>query len=906
MLGGGKEGFVSRGFALPVTILLMGALAVLLAGMLTVARLERQTARAYSDAYRAELALESGIEAARAVLGGAGGSDDFVVLEARDERGARYTFIAEHTGGEAGAWEVTPLFSGAAEAAAMRGSLELPPPALGGGVEEAVEADLGPDWEPHPRVGWVPLRAEDPATGSEEEIGRYCFWAEDLAGYVDAEIAGARPRGDGVDPRELQMATLLDATAETRDDLDGARREQYDRLDGNREHLESLGTVLQLLGGDGPESLMRNIAVGMREDLEHQVIPRGMGFAAEAEGVSRAGGELGGKVTRALNEYVAEGDVEGLAAFLAAAYPRFGDRKGSLGEPHDYFKTIAAGIIDYADADGQVSVEAGKPELPLPQGPGDVAPWPEQAGQWPSYRGMEGVPFVNLVFDEYHFKGETGEAGIFEVNTWVEFWNLSDRRIRGSLRIRYWNRNVVTYNGPHRVAEHYGDPQVFLLEDFSMTPNGFEVVELSDYRLHGAAREWRIPLGGFHSGLAKYPGNSRPGNSWIVEWKDEGSAEFVLADASGFVKKNSHANKGAQRQSHYKFFGVGERKWKGNAIPFYPDSGEHGDPRGSLYNRRQWSSLNYAERSSWQGANTAGFGTVDPMDWPDAGHSTREAGILGGKPGSDHRRPDSVPRPPAMPDLAPMHISNRGRYDSLAELGHVFDPAQWRDVRHSGSGVARYGGGGFTLRVGYPEFAVFGDAGEVKAPAARLLDLLVLDAAGGARGTRGLVNLNTARRDVLRALCAGVRLTADPGRRPEGAMRAPFAEQTGDLFAEAVERSRPFRSRSELGEIRTADGRAFFGDLAQWRDGSGPEATDDEGREELFRRIHELTTTRSRNFRVWVVGQVRARDGSVEATRAKVCHLFLRPEREAGRGSRIVDGSVADPVVVFEKRGTVR
>src|SRR5207302_3002941 len=106
-----------------------------------------------------------------------------------------------------------------------------------------------------------------------------------------------------------------------------------------------------------------------------------------------------------------------------------------------------------------------------------------------------------------------------------------------------------------------------------------------------------------------------------------------------------------------------------------------------------------------------------------------------------------------------------GNLASITELGNVWDPAQLRysvtnpgdalpDIPSSAT-LSSAGGGGHTLAIGRPEFSKFDTNGM---RAWQLLD--VFSAASGTTipttNTAGLVNINTASRDVLRALAAGI------------------------------------------------------------------------------------------------------------------------------------------------------
>ena len=241
-------------------------------------------------------------------------------------------------------------------------------------------------------------------------------------------------------------------------------------------------------------------------------------------------------------------------------------------------------------------------------------------------------------------------------------------------------------------------------------------------------------------------------------------------------------------------------------------------------------------------------------------------------------------------------------------------------------------GGGNTLRIGRPEHERFRENEGVHA--AHLLDLFH---AGKSRSEDdaeregpllmidGKVNVNTATPDALRSLAAGLLLqdpqlsrVLSPSHRPSPQMAAftrpmelgaPERDELADYIVNALVESRPFASAAELAEASTrapdgaADQPVFgnrdfhdLGDRVRWNDAAA---------EEVFARIYEGTTLRSRNFRVWVVGQALAPrpEGStgapeVLAEARKVFSVFADPgEREDNGG---IDPATYRPIITHE------
>ncbi|MGL5016929.1 MAG: type IV pilus modification PilV family protein [Luteolibacter sp.] len=268
----------------------------------------------------------------------------------------------------------------------------------------------------------------------------------------------------------------------------------------------------------------------------------------------------------------------------------------------------------------------------------------------------------------------------------------------------------------------------------------------------------------------------------------------------------------------------------------------------------------------------------------------------------------------------PTFISNAERFYSATELGRLFDPIMWVPTYNNGDSIlagtmpsgrnswpsvepgnnARnpeniYYGGGNTLRIGRPEhpkFDTLSSAPPAEMPgshAARLLDIFH---AGKSRSTdpaeiegnlvriEGHVNLNTATEDALRALAAG-NLQADPrlartnsqthsaatAAPPVTLIEVPSLTQSkqADLLAQAIVRGRPYSSPSEIATSRDQDGKVAFGNpllYPEFKITSRPNMSSlqwsDAAAEEAFARVYNSSTVRSRNFRVWVVGQAVA------------------------------------------------
>ena len=285
---------------------------------------------------------------------------------------------------------------------------------------------------------------------------------------------------------------------------------------------------------------------------------------------------------------------------------------------------------------------------------------------------------------------------------------------------------------------------------------------------------------------------------------------------------------------------------------------------------------------------------------------------------------------------APQSISNRGRFYSATELGHIFDPimhapmflssdetsllrnkgkmpsssSSWPDVR--GSQASSFYGGGNSLRIGRPEHPDFDLITQPGLHAARLLDIFhagrsrsenPVEREGPVTRIAGHVNLNTASRDALRAMAAGA-LVMDPllakrlGQDHLGAptmappvsplpLSAPTMANEADRIADAIIHSRPYLSTADLVRAKGIDGVAVFGNRYLYPDNTNIEWSD-AAAEEVFARVYEGSTVRSRNFRVWIVAQALGPGAAAEVlAEVRTVHtLFADP------GQRAADGSI--------------
>jgi hypothetical protein len=862
-----QQTMTRQGIALPVTLMSIGALLMLLVGMLAILGLEGNTARSYSDATRAELALESGLANALAAISEISCRDDSRVFRIDDPEhptlpsnqrplGYREQFFTYGAIFENDAWQVIPLFSRAPRQSL--GTRQVDARELRTQLSEyaASAESLIPITEHDqtvPRAQWseLPIDPDHPAAPTL----RFAFWIEDLSGRMDGKHLALTKRDQGISPAEIDPSTLFDPLA-------SAGKTPAVMIE-KREVLRTSASLRSFLDPSSARRIEPYIIYLPECADTPKIIPHGFGYPDA------------GQPAPDLNALVATGDITKIFSHIAGNLPLFASRRGGFPASEDYLKTIAASIVDYADADSDPTSGNG-------------------------YRGIDSYPFVNELFDRYEWMASADGKVNIKVETFVELWNPCQHPIAGNIRFTNANRHRI--NIPP-AAEHEFSQVEFPPLEISMPPNGFLVIPIGEH-VHA------FPQGAFMPSQLSFAETHE--SNFILKWNDR-----VIDFARG----------GLQRTSGLLRPGSGERKWKGNASPAHDFSiGQFGDPRASVYISTPIIANSYDVNSNWGGrALKRGIAATKPTlpyaevrinQWPDSGSSS----YPGVRPVGDQRRPggaaimnsDGTPYangiyPANQPERAPAFISNSGCYHSLCELGNIHDPAQWSDVQSRNSSASPRAGGGISLAIGRPEFPVFDAEGK---RAAQLLDLFSLSVGIPPVQPRArCINLNTAPREVLRCLVAGVSLNADP--------LAPYvtprhAERIGDLFADRVIAHRnqsPLRGFSDLNrlsahpwemrDLSNPSHTPFFGDpdffdhVPQVTDHDNPNDLiewSDAGREELMRKVMNLVTFHSKTFRIVVAGEVLSKSGKCLARATREFHFTVEPERDAN-GRAIPNGN---------------
>jgi hypothetical protein len=956
------------GFALPATLSLLAGVTLLAVGAFSLARVDLATSHAYADASHADHTLSSAFHHASSALLTHLQTDQFIVAKSTAPDGTTGYYTALHA--PEGGWELVPLFSGATplgrDGSPRLPSLEAHPTFNLEGDPAHLDLPLPPFISELPRAAWVPyfatalgregdgraLDIADPATANTRHISHeYVFWIEDLGRYIDGDLAGnegldalglpapspgaPHARALGANPAEIALFTLFPDHRADRTDL--TTKDNYlfsPPSDGELAPRQlalthrSLPLAIDAASASAHDrptaadlaALSSTLVFNTQEDLEPQLIPRGLGLALPGDPDTQ-------KVP--LNELLLKAQatsttpeekdaiVRQIASAIQTHLPDFARlRKGGIeslpkgtNDPaylaitdQEYLLNLAANIIDYADADGIPTVDPA---------------W--VPGNLPAYRGIDAQPFVMALYNHVDFltRAEAANYGVtiaasdkvapFKLDSWIQLWNPHNVPISGTVQLRIIeDRTTIQFGDfPAIPSATWAPVQV------SLQPNQFLTVHFEQLAAPRDGTTYNIILAQGDPATAFVPDSIMIDDNPNYNKQDAGFEllwQGKLADATrGRTLNRPHQVLVRQERQGTSNANGNPWAWFGQTlIDSFKSNDVVGtqncDPRGTLYSAGYhyglfdqhfyYRTAAYNASGPWGGGYIRGYQSSSlqrPQYWADPSHAVT---VHCRQTPNYNTLPTNVNPPTSLsrPEDAPSYLSNRGLYLSLGELGHVFDPGAWTNTLKSDtpssitsqpSGLS----GGQALRIGQQEFARFDRPG---VRASHLLDVFSLSPT---RPTKGLVNINTADLEVLRALAAGIRLDADPGIQPghlADKRYAPQAQFAGDRFAQAVLASRaqvPFPSTSALSNI-ALEGEPFFGNELHYPPAERATSTTNAAREELFSRIHPLTSVRSRNFRIYIGGRIVVRDPSsasphvVLATKFRELTTFVRPSRD--------------------------
>lgn len=667
--------------------------------------------------------------------------------------------------------------------------------------------------------------------------------------------------------------------------------------------------------------------------------------------------------------------VTNMSDWIDTALPNFADERRG-GFPEDYSQTLAANALDYADADSSPSVVEGS-YRGIENVPFVSEYLRRFTYRWEAVQNFRENDFsAEILADQSNpFLERNGRKLIaLTVRVYAEFWNQSNHQSAGRYRMSYQNNLTLTEGflpemafsdntllennllGDGVISEGTGGSwhEMEQLEDgFWYFPAKEIVLEPNGYLLEfvGSVR-YLFDVGpeDFFASATLNLNDGEENSTYRVRWLDDEGESLVYEKALGGLEVSELSDIDVRSRNSRTFSHLANNSFRelfgsfGNGM---------GDLRTSYYSATPLADSRYPGNFSPNRRNIRHetiysrdenrlFGRTLPSEWPDGGHDASAEWQSFSRQSDQNIAPDDPrfgPRPAAESGKAPVFLSNLGRFFSESELGRVFDPGMWERsglegpewspvIRRSGIRASDTIGGGNTLRIGRPEHERFYDVGrdarltDTSLSAVRLLDLFHCgspfatdpdEVNGGLRNVEGHINVNTAPRDVLRALVAG-RLESDPeigiqsqrhdtrnrlAPRVQGTeVSAPSAAVEADLVADAIIAGRPYLSTSELALIgapaQSGGGSSLLLGNKDFLPGSNRLQINDQATEEVFARLYNSSTVRSRNFRIHVIGQSLERTPSgsyrVKSTRKKSYRVFVN------RGDG--DPTIIDPAAV--------
>jgi hypothetical protein len=652
--------------------------------------------------------------------------------------------------------------------------------------------------------------------------------------------------------------------------------------------------------------MLKDLAAGLKHDTnEPQLIPFGFGYALE------------GQPKMNLNANLSAMGANNIINHIQTNMPLFvsTNRSGAMSDT-TYINYLAANIVDYADADfvpTLVGGEAGNEPQPWLNEIWDVTTWQDEPGSPALVKNVVG--------------GVTNYIANITIRTFAEFWNMTDKQFicnPGDLIFTQWQTNRIARGSFYNTNQLRTVTSVSWsytnATNITFNPNDYVVLMVSSNRIPLDFGTNEIPNYG-----VRIP-RSTSTNAGVITTNSEYGYINMQFDGSGHATYNqswknitvdriTNASWGLAKsiRSVRRELPVGQQfGWVGNAMaqPVDLEWGLYGDPRISRHLRSYRIQANvYTAANSWGGrnynshTNSSGPNVNEIKNWSDGSYVTNSPRGVAVTSESDlptNHLSDYYSN-------APVRFNNSGIYSNATELGNIFDPIMW--VLNGTNGPAHVtsntpaavafrplGGGGQSLRIGraeHPRFALTANSTPQFTNglrASQLLDIFEVgpgSSSGVSNVPAGRININTASTNVLRALAAGVFHSMDPALAPSG---TNFVVPTNavNAFISGVTNYRarqPFLAPSQLTLLATNT------NLSQWPTNavfgsktlSGVTEWSDAASEEWFSKIYPLSTVRSRNFLVYVVGQSITTNSPVrvESGATNVFQIYMEPMRNS-------------------------
>jgi hypothetical protein len=600
-------------------------------------------------------------------------------------------------------------------------------------------------------------------------------------------------------------------------------------------------------------------------------------------------------------------------------------------EQTNYLEKLAANIRDYIDADSDPTIVNNINAVPTPTPPTHSIPGGGASGPNEVIAvGKENVPFLQeylLRVKEVTFSAKLGTSANYtiEIDHYLEFWNMTNRDISVAdlgpnpfLRIANqfgWDASGATPGtdipqSPSRdfsvplnaFRDANGNALVFragvatvLTTDPTPLPSVFNITASQFFRPPAGtpANQYRVYSGATtnkSSSHLRITSQTRPALNGYDTWTElilgntNGVIESFGAPAVDVISVNVDDGTSPLGQDSAKLWTLANNNTcayhfrgsslKGNATAFSPIPSQKGDPRTnneqmSLSSLTSVNNDQTAYLNELNSTNMPHYVTltvpnstfVDCTTWPDPSNNTADQ------------------------NNAPAVIAN-GALTSIGQLGNIFDPARVIGPLPNGAGDVHYSrGGGRTLKIGQADDLITGARFSPTwfNAAWRLTDLFAARPVSNLAQppqqsemvatptSRGKININGVLRDsvdssgnllrsggvAFRTALRNFNFRSSPDSDPALNGRALSSTEIDSLVGniqDYLTTNGPIMERGEISQL------PFFN--------SGSMTTvNDRGREEIFRRTVEMTTTRSASFTVYAIGEaIRQDKGGTKTT----------------------------------------
>jgi Tfp pilus assembly protein PilX len=572
--------------------------------------------------------------------------------------------------------------------------------------------------------------------------------------------------------------------------------------------------------------------------------------------------------TNSLNGANAELRADRIAEIISSNLSSFSSRDPSLrgvaGDEIRYLRRLAAGIVDYIDPDSVPTlVNGGEPA------------------------GRDLFPLVAAVAERFRRTSiDTNAASTtIESQCFVQVWNPYTTEIALSNQtLRFVVRNRMKLLFGTGIVTPFNDYDQTISANTVIRPNEFVVFEFPT-----TSQTWTSP--GPVNDLPRW----EDGPSGNADEMTHSPFEFYINGQLVDMNRRPPVGPDVAISGMVRFgttFADATNRWQCSFIPTQnsaPNWRFVGDSRGSYLCSYDWQTLGtsgYISGTQWKGRQQDIRPRYQDFNshWVQRDY-VRENPSMGSGPESINQTPSQVaPVYDSVKDstAAPAVLANRGMR-SIAELGHIFDPAQAADdlsapisseVPHNN----KISGGGRTLRIGQPEFrSDTADSWDKKGRRAiELLDLFSVNSTNstseGYPAAAGRINPNTAAPETLAAVLSGIQITSDRG------IPASTLDDSAAIAAQVVS-NRPYSALSDLHKVVSA-----FAAGANYRPSFSPSiaggttnlATLDRVREEAFGKLVQHLTVQSRTYRVISVGEAFDPSGRPRGHAAIEAIIFLQ------------------------------